>query len=86
MTFKSNNTDASFYYREDAALDIARMDSSAVHGNLADAMKNATALFPSPQIIQTIMVKPPYPEDRPVDPDPANGCSNGGTKTSVNKD
>ena len=63
MTFKSNNADASFYYHEDAAADIARMDSSAMHGNLADAMKNTTVLVPSPQIVQIVMVSPPCPED-----------------------
>lgn len=63
MTFKSNNADASFYYHEDATADVARMDSSAVHGNLADAMKNATVLVPSPQIIQVVTVSPPYRED-----------------------
>ena len=85
MIFRSNNTDASFYYHENAALDIARMDSSAVYGNLADAMKNATVLFPSPQIIRTIMVSPPSPVDGQVDPDPAKGRSAGKTKTPGNK-
>lgn len=60
MTFKSNNADASFYYHEDATADVARMDSSAVYGNLADAMKNATEKwFPSPKIIKTIMLSSP---------------------------
>ena len=59
MTFKSNNADASFYYYEDATADVARMDSSAVYGNLADAMKNATVLLPFPQIIETIMLSSP---------------------------
>ena len=63
MTFKSNNADASFYYHEDATADVARMDSSAMHGNIADAMKNATVLVPSPQIIQIVMLIPPCPED-----------------------
>ena len=75
MTFKSNNADASFYYHEGAAVDIARMDSSAMYGNLADAMKNATVLFPPPQIIRTIMASPPYLKDSQVDPDPENGHS-----------
>lgn len=63
MIFKSNNADASFYYHEDSTADIARMDSSAMHGNLADAMKNATVLVSSPQIIQIVMISPPRPED-----------------------
>ena len=58
-----NNADASFYYHEDATADIARMDSSAVHGNLADAMKNATALVQSPEIIRMIMASPPCLEN-----------------------
>ena len=85
MTFNSNNADASFYYHEDAAADIARMDSSAVYGNLADAMKNATVLFPSPQIIRTILVGPPCPKDSQVDPDPAKGRSDGETIPSGNQ-
>lgn len=85
MTFNRNNADASFYYHEDAAADVARMDSSAMYGNLADAMKNATVLFPSPQIIRTIMVSPPSPVDGQVDPDPAKGRSDGNTKTPGNK-
>ena len=48
------SADASFYYREDARADLASMDSSAVYGNLADVMKNATILFPPPQIIQKL--------------------------------
>lgn len=52
MTPKVKSADTSFYYHEDATADVARMDSSAVYGNLADAMKNATVLFPPPHIIQ----------------------------------
>ncbi len=78
MTFKSNSADASFYYHEDAAADIARMDSSAMYGNLADAMKNATVLLPPPQIIQIIMVNPPCPEDEQVDLDPVKDRGNDG--------
>ncbi|MDE2646264.1 MAG: hypothetical protein OXI05_10585 [Bacteroidota bacterium] len=80
MTINSNSADAGFYYHENAAADIARMDSSAMYGNLADAMKNATVLFPSPQIIRTIMVSPPSPMDGQVDPDPAKGRNDGKQK------
>lgn len=73
MTFISNNADASFYYREDAAADFARMDSSAIYGNLADVMKNATVPLPPPQVIQITMVSPPCPKDKQVDPDPVKG-------------
>ncbi len=57
------SADASFYYREDTRADVARMDSSAVCGNLADAMKNATVLFPPPQIIQMVR-KNSQPENK----------------------
>ncbi len=83
MTFKSNNADASFYYRESAAVDIARMDSSAVYGNLADAMKNATVLLPYPQIIRTIMISPQYLNNIQVDPE--NGYSGDETIPSDNQ-
>ena len=44
MRPKKDSADANFYYHEDATVDVARMDSTAVYGNLADAMKNATVL------------------------------------------
>ena len=83
MTFISNNADASFYYHEDTAADLARMDSSAMYGNLADAMKNATVRLPSPQVIQIVMVSPPCPEDKQLDPMRGHGSDEG--KTSGNK-
>lgn len=51
MTIDFNSADASFYYHETAAVEIARFDSSVVRGNLADAMKNAVVLFPPPQML-----------------------------------
>lgn len=51
MTVDFNSADASFYYHESAAAEIARFDSSVVRGNLADAMKNAVFLLPSPQVL-----------------------------------
>ena len=63
MTPKYKSADASFYYHEDTTADVARMDSSAVYGNLADIMKNSTVPFPPPQIIQTVIISPP-PEER----------------------
>ena len=57
MTPKS--ADASFYYHEDTAADVVRMDSSAVYGNLADSMQNATVPLPLPQIIQTVTISSP---------------------------
>lgn len=53
MMRKIAPSDASTYYREDATGDVARMDSSALHGNLADAMKNAIVVLPSPQVLHT---------------------------------
>lgn len=85
MTFIINNADASFYYHEDSAMDLARMDSSAIYGNRADAMKNATVLLPSPHIIRVIMVSPPCPDNKQVDIDPVKGHGNDGRKTSGNK-
>lgn len=54
MTDRYNSTDASFYFREVTAIDVARMDSSIVYGNHADVMKNATVPSPSPEIIRLI--------------------------------
>lgn len=51
MTIDFNGADASLYYHESAAADVARIDSSALLGNLADAMKNAIVLFPIPEAI-----------------------------------
>ena len=62
MTLRSNNADASFYYHEDATADVASMDSSAVYGNLADAMKDSIVLFPDTWIVEPTLVVP-SPED-----------------------
>ena len=56
MTPRGQSADASFYYHEDAAADVAAMDTSAVYGNLADAMKDSVVLFPdawspTPQVV-----------------------------------
>lgn len=65
MTNKRDSADASFYYRESAAADTARMDSSAVYGNLADAMKNATLLIPSPRLVDSMIIdQPPEVHDK----------------------
>ena len=47
MTLSYNSADASFYYYEKAAADFAKMGSSAVYGNLADAMKDSIVLLPT---------------------------------------
>ena len=56
MTLRGKNADASYIYHEDATADVARMNSSAVYGNLADAMKNAIMVFQPIQIIETTIV------------------------------
>ena len=64
MTPKGNNADASFYYHEDATADVASMHSSAVYGNLADAMKDSTVLSPDPWIVEpTLVIPSPQDED-----------------------
>ena len=62
MTTRGNNADASFYYHEDATADVASMRSSAVHGNLADVLKDSIVLFPDTWIMEPTMVIP-RPED-----------------------
>ena len=59
MTPKGKNSDASFYYHEDATVDVAHMDSSAVYGNLADAMKNAVVVFPTTRVAEIVVVISP---------------------------
>ena len=46
MSVDFDSADASYYYRETAAADVARFDTAAVLANLADVMKNATILLP----------------------------------------
>ena len=52
MTSRGNNADASFYYYENSTADVACMDSSAVYGNLADAMKNSIVMIPDTWIVK----------------------------------
>lgn len=49
-----HSADASFYFRESAGADSARMDTSAVYGNIADAMKNAVVLLPTAQPLSEV--------------------------------
>ena len=64
MSSRNDSADASFYYREEATADVARMDSSAMYGNLADAMKNATLVLPPPKSIgKTVLKQVPPPTD-----------------------
>ena len=54
MKFRPESADASFYFHEDAASDVARMDTAAVSGNYSDAMKNATVLIQNVEIAESI--------------------------------
>ncbi len=65
MTPVGKNADASFYYHEDATADLASMDSSAVYGNLADAMKDAIVMFPETLIVQHAELVPLAVDDTP---------------------
>ena len=56
MTLSFNSADASFYYYEQAAADFAMMDSSAVCGNLADAMKDSVVLLPADIQAATLLI------------------------------
>ena len=60
MTQVGKSSDASFYYHEDTTADVARMDSSALYGNLADAMKNATVVFAPPYLLEVTVVSPTH--------------------------
>ena len=68
MTLRGNNADTSFYYHEDATADFASMHSSAVYGNLADAMKDSIMLFPDSWIVE-----PPFVAPSPQDDDTVEG-------------
>ena len=63
MTPRGKNADASFYYHEDATADVASMDSSAVYGNLADAMKDSIVLFPDTWIVEPAVMGPSFDND-----------------------
>ena len=55
MKQREYSADASFYFHEDATADAVRMDTSAVYGNIADAMRNATILLPAAQVLEKIV-------------------------------
>ena len=59
MNLKRESADASSYYHEVATADIARMDSSAMCGNLADSMRDATLLLPPTELAKTTLTDPP---------------------------
>ena len=68
MTLSSESADASYLYHEDATADVARMNSSAVYGNLSDAMKNAIVVFQSTQMIDTTVVVQPSEDEGTIEP------------------
>ena len=70
MKPKGRNADASFYYHEDATADVASLDSSAVCGNLADAMKDSIVLLPDAWIVEPAVVVAPPLLDEDVEPSP----------------
>ena len=52
MTPRGKNADASFYYYADATADVASMKSSAMYGNLADAMKDSIMVLQDTMIVE----------------------------------
>ena len=56
MTPNYNSADASLYYYEQAAANFAKMDSSAVYGNMADAMKDSIVLLPTDTLTATLVL------------------------------
>ena len=67
MTPRDENADASFYYHEDATADLASMDSSAVYGNLSDAMKDSIVLFVDTVVVEPVVVAPLSDDDQFVE-------------------
>ena len=63
MMPKGQNADASFYYHEDATADVASMNSSAVYGNLADAMKNSVVVVTDKSILDLELVDASHEDD-----------------------
>ena len=70
MTLSYNSADASFYYYEEAAADVTEMDSSAVYGNLADAMRDSVVLLSTDTIVAPVIF--PDPPDVASDIDDQN--------------
>ena len=63
MMARGKSADASFYYHEDATADVASMDSTAVYGNLADAMKDSIVLLPDTWIAESAVMAPSLDND-----------------------
>jgi len=56
MTPFGKNADTSFYYHADASADIAAMNSTAVYGNFADAMRDSIVVLPDTMIVEPKLV------------------------------
>lgn len=67
MNTPFRKSDASFYYRSSSAIDTAVTDSSAVWGNLADAMRDATVLMPTTWVLEPV-VDFPFQVKSPASP------------------
>ena len=63
MMPRGKSADASCYYHDDARAGVASMDSTAVYGNLADAMKDSTVLLPDTWIAEPAVMVPPLDDD-----------------------
>ena len=63
MMPSGQNADASFYYHEDATADVASMNSSAVYGNLADAMKDSVVVIADTSILDLELVDASHEDD-----------------------
>lgn len=63
MTSKIKSSDASYYYHEDSTADVALLNSSAVYGNLADAMRDSIVVFPDTLLVESVVVLPSSEDD-----------------------
>ena len=70
MTSIEKSADVSFYYHEDATADVASVDSSALIGNWADAMKDSIVIVPGAWLAEEVPVAP-TPEDKLQPPAPS---------------
>lgn len=58
MTLRNDSSDASYYFYANATAGAARMDSAAVCGNVADAMKNGVVRVITLRVAPKIARKP----------------------------
>lgn len=63
------SSDASYYYHEDSTANVALLNSSAVYGNLADAMKDSIVVFPDTLVLESVVItQAPESEGMLLDP------------------